>query len=411
MPTTPQREPNPALRRNLPRLPILQAKQAMATFATAGTLQSFLYYYFNPSGLATQDSARLSYSLYNACTTHAKASPLVRTFWLALTGQVSEEARLDQQAMVSGLCAVLAGLPTTGGGSAGSPKGDAADADAAAGDEEDEEEAEEGGGEAPQAEGSVSGAPEGEEEGLEAEASAAGSAASPKLNQRQQQQPEPARIRTADVADALERMFPNRPSFRVNKLRDALHAQFPGESLPLDQLLALLQPYGLQPPPYSAAAATRREARYSADVLQGDAAALPPLLSTLLGQHIDEVQAVCMELASQMADVEEAGREGAGVGVAAVVEKLGIVLPGPKAMRCVLTALGMAVEDGGGSGGDGEGEGAGGGAGLVVPSDLVVHVEDVGRHILQRCLVKPPGNYDVMGAVRWVQETYGAAAA
>lgn len=383
----------------------------MSTFATAGTLQSFLYYYFNPSGLATQDSARLSYSLYNACTTHAKASPLVRTFWLALTGQVSEDARLDQQAMVSGLCAVLAGLPTTGGGSAGSPEGDAAD-DAAGGEEEDEEEQEEGG-EAPEAEGSVSGAPGGEE-GLDAEASAMGSTASPKLGQGQQQQPqqpEPLRVRTADVADALERLFPNRPSFRLNKLRDALHAQFPGESLPLDQLLALLQPYGLQPPPYSAAAATRREARYSADVLLGEpAAALPPLLSTLLGQHIDEVQAVCMELASQMADVEEGGGEGTGVGVAAVVEKLGSVLPGPKAMRCVLAALGMAAEDHGGSGGDGEGEAAGGGAGLVLPSDLVVHVEDVGRRILQGCLVKPPGNYDVVGAVRWVQDTYGSAA-
>eukprot|EP00198_Chlamydomonas_reinhardtii_P003464 XP_001692800.1 predicted protein [Chlamydomonas reinhardtii] len=39
-----------------------------------------------------------------------------------------------------------------------------------------------------------------------------------------------------DVAAALERFFPQRPAFRLNKLRDALRTQFPLDTLPLDAL-------------------------------------------------------------------------------------------------------------------------------------------------------------------------------
>ncbi|KXZ49013.1 hypothetical protein GPECTOR_23g102 [Gonium pectorale] len=335
-------------------LAIWRAKQAMEVSATAGTLQSFIYYYFNQQGLANAETAQLSYSLYHACCVHSKASPLVRTFWLVMTGQVAETAVVDQRAMVSGLAALLHCL-------------------------------------APQADGD--------------------------------QAAEQALIRASDVSTALERFFPNRPTFRVNKLREALRTQFPGDDLPLEGLLAALQPHGLAPPPPSAAPSTARMARYRPDVItRRGLTAVGPLASALIGQHIDEIHALCLEVATQLADVPPppggaaAVDGGEAIGdnpaeISAIVDKLGGLLGQGRAVACVMAALGFATGDpGGGSraggGGDddedsGGGGGGGGGADVVMPTGLIVDTGDMTQWILRGCLVKPAGNYDVTSALQW----------
>ncbi|GFR44384.1 hypothetical protein Agub_g5604, partial [Astrephomene gubernaculifera] len=279
---------------------IWKSKQALDVSSTASTLQAFVYYYFNPQGLANADTAKLCYSFYHAASCHAKLSPVVRTFWLVLTGQTSEAAATDQRIMVSGLTALLHSLPPV-----------------------PPQEAGRGGGGGVGAEGSRS--------GWGAEDSS-GDAGAPSSSSD-------LLIRTADVASALERLFPTRPNFRINKLREALRTQFPEETLPLNSLLALLRPHGLQPPPPSSVPSTAKSTRFRPDVISRPGPGIGPLVSVLLGQHIDEIQTLCLEVASQLSDVTpapatalaEAEAAAVEVGetpaeVAAVVEKLSSVL-------------------------------------------------------------------------------------
>ncbi|PNW73319.1 hypothetical protein CHLRE_14g627650v5 [Chlamydomonas reinhardtii] len=407
---------------------IWRAKQALEVSASAGTLQSFLYYYFNPQGLANESSVRLAYSLYNACATHARSNSLVRTFWLVLTGQAAEAAAADQRSMLSGLAAVLHSLPPAdggvggggagGGGEGGEGGGGETSGGGAAGDGEDAGAGGSGGDgddERPATSGSGGGGG--------AAAAAAGSVPSSS-----------PRVRTEDVAAALERFFPQRPAFRLNKLRDALRTQFPLDTLPLDALVAALEPHALAAPPPSTAPGTAKAARWSAaaDPTAATAAAAKPagaLVAALVGQHIDEVQALCLEVASALAEVpmaEDDGGSGAAspVELPAVVEKLSGLLGARRAMACVMASLGFSAAaggEGGGGGGvgaaateDGEEGGAGaggasGGSGLVVPVGVVVDVGDMTQRLLQRCLLKPVGNFDVAGALAWAREMAAAA--
>lgn len=69
-----------------------------------------------------------------------------------------------------------------------------------------------------------------------------------------------------------------------------------------------------------------------------------------------------------------------GAGVADVVEKLGACLGLPRALQCVMTALGYSLEGvGGGGGGGPEGAGAGGGGDVLLPTDLSLDVTDLAR--------------------------------
>ncbi|KAG2431074.1 hypothetical protein HXX76_009607 [Chlamydomonas incerta] len=384
---------------------IWRAKQAMEVTATAGTLQSFVYYYFNPQGLANEASVKLAYSLYNACAAHAKSSPVVRSFWLVLSGQAAEAAMTDQRAMLSGLAAVLHSLPLAEGGAAAGAAATAAAGDAeeggtggSGGDGDEERPGTSGGGAAAAA----------------APAAAAGGA---------------PRVRTDDVVAALEHFFPQRPAFRLNKLRDALRTQFPLDTLPLDALVAALQPHALAAPPPSTAPGTAKAARWSAAAdptaaaaAGGGAAAKPAgaLVAVLIGQHIDEVQALCLEVASALAEVPPAEDDG-GSGAAspaelpAVVDKLSGLLGAGRAMACVMSALGFSsgggAEGGGAATEAGEEGGAAGaaGGGLVLPAGVVVDVGDMTQRLLQRCLIKPEGNFDVAGALAWAREMAAAA--
>ncbi|KAG2448090.1 hypothetical protein HYH02_007115 [Chlamydomonas schloesseri] len=372
-----------------------RAKAALEASATAGTLQSFVYYYFNPQGLANESTVKLSYSLYNACATHAKTNPLVRTFWMVLTGQAAESAAVDQRAMLSGLAAVLHTLP---------PVPDSAPAAAAS-----------SGGAAGDGEDAAAGGSGGDGDEERPATSGGGGAAAVASSSRSS----PLRVRTEDVAAALEHFFPQRPAFRLNKLRDALRTQFPLDTLSLDALVAALQPHALAAPPASTAPGTAKAARWSAaaDPTASAAATKPAgaLVAALVGQHIDEVQALCLEVATALAGVPPAEDDG-GSGAAspaelpAVVEKLSGLLGAGRAMACVMSSLGFSAGGGGGGGeGTDDGEEAGGGSGLVMPAGVVVDVGDITQRLLQRCLIKPVGNFDVAGALAWARETAAAA--
>ncbi|KAG2492242.1 hypothetical protein HYH03_009486 [Edaphochlamys debaryana] len=370
---------------------VWKAQQAMDASATVGTLQSFLYYYFNPQGLATEETAKHAYSLYAACAAHAKTSPVVRTFWLVLTGQVSEAAVCDQRAMVSGFSALLHSLPPAGVAGAG-----AAVEPGAPGEE---------GGEAERPRSASTGAQQDE---------ASTSGAAPAAGDWTK-----TRLRVADVASALERLFPNRPPFRVNKLREALSSQFPGETLSLAALSGALEPHGLLPPPPSSAPSTAKAARFNPDLLARPTQVQGPLVSLLLGQHVDEIQNLCLEVATQLSDVqivEPPAGQPAGdspAELSAVLEKLGGLLGPGRAAAAVLSALGLVPGGHAGGGGGEEEDEEGGGAGpgdVVMPAGMVVDAGDLTQRLLQRCLLKPLANYDVSGAVAWAREAHGAAA-
>jgi hypothetical protein len=307
-----------------------------------------------PQGLPTPDSVRLTYSLYHAASVHAKASPLVRTFWLVLTGQVAEAAATDQRVMLSGLTALLHALPAAGPSPAG-------------------------------------------EDG--------------------------PRLRVDDVASALERLFPGRPAFRLNKLREALVSQCPGETVARDSLADSLALWTLSGPPSSSAPSTARDARWkplpAAAVAQPDGGlppgpSLPPLLGALLGQHIDELQGLGLEVAGALADVPPPGPEepepslgGSGpVGAApAVLERLGTLLGPGRAMSALLAALGFLPGGADAHGGEDE---AGSGD-VVLPGGLVLDLTDLAQGLLSRVLLKPPGSYDVSGALAWATQAAAEA--
>ncbi|GLC45208.1 hypothetical protein PLESTB_000724800 [Pleodorina starrii] len=342
-----------------------KARQTMDVTSSSGTLQSFVYYYFNPQGMATADTARLCYSFYYAASTYAKSSSLVRTFWLVMTGQVAEAAAVDQRVMVSGLSALLHSLPAV------NAPGDGGDA--------------------------------GTSERV---------------------------LHVEDVSSALERLFPNRPSFRISKLREALRTQFGGgETVRLEALSAVLEPHGLQTPPASTSPGIAKASRFRQELLGGKsgggggggAAAVGPFVSVLLGQHIDEVQTLCMEVATQLADTPTVPyTDGDGVGdspaeVVAVVEKLGALLGPSRAAACVLAALGFSTGDGSGGAsrrssaeGDVDGVGIGGGGAtsddVVMPMGAIVDLGDMTAWVLRRCLIRPLRSYDVSGAMQWAKE-------
>lgn len=184
-----------------------QAKRNLFLNHITGSMQSFLFYYFTPEGIPTAESVANCYSLYHAAAQHAKASPVVRLFWLVLTGQASEEAYTDQQRMVSGISVVLHELP-------GQPQ---ASNSALANSTED----------AALAERQASNA--------EAESS-------------------DVHIPATAALACLDALFPSRPPFRMNRLKEAFSAQFKGSTLSRDALVAALQPWGLQLPPIGAQA-------------------------------------------------------------------------------------------------------------------------------------------------------------
>ncbi|EFJ52972.1 hypothetical protein VOLCADRAFT_102592 [Volvox carteri f. nagariensis] len=334
-----------------------KARQAMDVSSSSGTLQSFVYYYFNPQGMATADTARMCYSFYYACSTYAKSSAVVRTFWLVMTGQVSEAAAIDQRIMVSGLTALLHSLPAV---------------NAAAGDL------------------------------LAAERI----------------------LHIEDVSSALERLFPNRPSFRISKLRDALRTQFGGaETVRLEALQAVLDSHGLHAPPASTASSTAKATRFRQELIgsgskggatSGGSHPVGPFISVLLAQHIDEIQTLCMEVATQLADTPAVvdatdGEHGDNPAeVVAVVEKLGALLGPSRAAACVLAALGFSTGDGSGSGrrNSAEGEDVSGSSGddIVMPMGAIVDLTDMTAWVLRRCLIKPVGSYDISGAMQWARE-------
>ncbi|GIL93231.1 hypothetical protein Vretimale_8150 [Volvox reticuliferus] len=339
-----------------------KARQAMDVSSSSGSLQSFVYYYFNPQGMANADTTRMCYSFYYACSTYAKSSALVRTFWLVMTGQVSEAAATDQRIMVSGLTALLHSLPAVNG---------------AAGDLVTSERI----------------------------------------------------LHIEDVSSALERLFPNRPSFRISKLREALRNQFGGaETVRLDSLQSVLEPHGLQTPPASTAPSTAKLTRFRQELIgpgsKGGAAGsggVGPLISVLLAQHIDEVQTLCMEVATQLADTPTVvdatdGEHGdSPAEVVAVVEKLGALLGPSRAAACVLAAMGFSTGDGSGAGGrsSAEGDDVGGNVGddVIMPMGAIVDLVDMTAWVLRRSLIKPVGSFDVTGAIQWAREALDDAGA
>ena len=100
----------------------MQSKRLHDRSDPAEPLPAYLYTYYTTSRPAGASAATASpsghaavvqacYSLYAACAAHARSSAVVRLFWKVLGGLLPEEAHKDQALMVSGLCAVVRGLP------------------------------------------------------------------------------------------------------------------------------------------------------------------------------------------------------------------------------------------------------------------------------------------------------------
>lgn len=158
------------------------------------------------------------------------------------------------------------------------------------------------------------------------------------------------------------------------------------------------------------------------------------ILQALLSQHLEEVESLCLEMASRLASAHttsvpdpSTGEEQEVCTLPDVLDALSGAVQRPRALACILQACGYSVrEEGAGMLDQGAGQSAnyvigqgmtavvqGGSAPLgdiVLPSGLVLDPNDLTRHILFKCLIKPHRNYDITGAVAFAKESFGSAA-
>lgn len=364
---------------------------------------------------------RHAYTVCHAAASNARASPVLRMFWAVLTGQLAEAAVSDVQLQLAALlqAAAAQSQPATAGPSEGSQ-----------------------------------GASPREQYGQEEEEAS--------VSQRL--------VPTAAVHEALTRMYPSRPSYKLTRLKDTYASSVAPDAVQLSVLDGLLRPvaWGCDAAAVAAAAHARPEGtpgaggggtqggssgggtgaaegaggspHASASAQGGTSRSARsqalvdslshPFVSMLIQQHLEDVQQAATEVLAAVEQLPPAGQAPPGVGAGsaqpagssgggdspgASSAQLGGLVSAASVLQA-LVASGISVHRAARAVACVVGGGAGAGgvlstdlAAVVAQSSIRVWCGLASAKLACEVLLKPQALHDVPGLVAWANTAQAAA--